>query len=307
MNPTARGNRGAGTRGAREQEKYMERVSGPIVDRIDLHVEVRAVPFERLAAAPVGEGTAELRARVMAARAVQRARQGTVLNAHVRGKALDAVAELDAAGRTLLGEAIGQQLVIENRPGAGGNIGADAVAKAPADGYTLLMSSGGTISSAGWDFANVGGATQENDYFFDNPFQTPIELTISLNWFAGTSFDNSSGLGQDLHFSDLNLEVWQVLNGQFQTLLAESDSIYNNAEFLRVALGSGSYGIRVTFNGLVYETNSDSFSGEDYGLAWTTTATPEPSAPLMLVLIAGIYLVWRTRRVKARRFSRSGN
>ena len=166
---------------------------------------------------------------------------------------------------------------------------------------------GGTISSAGWDFANVGGATQANDYFFDNPFQMPIELTISLNWFAGTSFDNSSGLGQDLHFSDLNLEVWQVLNGQFQTLLAESDSIYNNAEFLRVALGSGSYGIRVTFNGLVYETNSDSFSGEDYGLAWTTTATPEPSAPLMLVLIAGFYLVWRTRRVMARRFSRSGN
>jgi magnesium chelatase family protein len=108
MNPTARGNRGAGTRGAREQEKYMERVSGPIVDRIDLHVEVRAVPFERLAAAPVGEGTAELRARVMAARALQRARQGAVLNAHVRGKALDAVAELDVAGRALLGEAIGQ-------------------------------------------------------------------------------------------------------------------------------------------------------------------------------------------------------
>ena len=114
-------------------------------------------------------------------------------------------------------------------------------------------------------------------------------------------------MGQDLHFSDLNLEVWQVLNGQFQTLLAESDSIYNNAEFLRVALGSGSYGIRVSFNGVVYETNSDSFSGEDYGLAWTTTATPEPSAPLMLVLIAGFYLVWRTRRVMARRFSRSGN
>jgi magnesium chelatase family protein len=108
MNPTARGNRGAGTRGAREQEKYMERVSGPIVDRIDLHVEVRAVPFERLAAAPAGEGTAELRSRVMAARAVQRARQGAVLNAHLRGKALDAAAELDAAGRALLGEAIGQ-------------------------------------------------------------------------------------------------------------------------------------------------------------------------------------------------------
>src|SRR5262245_51772935 len=37
-----------------------------------------------------------------------------------------------------LGEALGHQMVIDNRPGAGGNIGTDSVAKAPADGYTLL-------------------------------------------------------------------------------------------------------------------------------------------------------------------------
>jgi tripartite-type tricarboxylate transporter receptor subunit TctC len=37
-------------------------------------------------------------------------------------------------------------VVVENRAGSGGNIGADAVAKSPADGYTLLMSSGGTVS-----------------------------------------------------------------------------------------------------------------------------------------------------------------
>ena len=59
------------------------------------------------------------------------------------GGAADVIARAVAPG---LGDALGQQVVIENRPGAGGNIGADAVAKSPADGYTMLMGSGGTVS-----------------------------------------------------------------------------------------------------------------------------------------------------------------
>jgi tripartite-type tricarboxylate transporter receptor subunit TctC len=45
-----------------------------------------------------------------------------------------------------LQDALGQPVVIENRGGSGGNIGGDVVAKSPADGYTLLMSSGGMVS-----------------------------------------------------------------------------------------------------------------------------------------------------------------
>ena len=45
-----------------------------------------------------------------------------------------------------LQDALGQPVVVENKAGSGGNIGGDAVAKSPADGYTLLMSSGGMVS-----------------------------------------------------------------------------------------------------------------------------------------------------------------
>jgi tripartite-type tricarboxylate transporter receptor subunit TctC len=55
----------------------------------------------------------------------------------------------DIVGRALAGrlqEALGQPFVVENRAGAGGNIGADAVAKSPADGYTLLVSTNGVFA-----------------------------------------------------------------------------------------------------------------------------------------------------------------
>ncbi len=55
----------------------------------------------------------------------------------------------DIVGRTVcdqLQKALGQPFVVENRTGAGGNIGADAVAKAPADGYTLLVAINGPVA-----------------------------------------------------------------------------------------------------------------------------------------------------------------
>ena len=134
-----------------------------------------------------------------------------------------------------------------------------------------------------------------NTYTFSNPFETAVELTVSLNWFAGRSFDNTLGIGEDLSFADLNLEVWQVLNGAFSTLLAQSTSVYNNAEFLRVDLPAGSYALRITFNGLVYETPGANVTDESYGLAWRSQAVPEP-ATIVLFLIGGGFLVWRAAR-----------
>ena len=61
------------------------------------------------------------------------------------GGPVDTVARIVAAR---LGEQLGQQVVVDNRPGAGGSVGGEAVARAPADGYTLLMAANGTIAIA---------------------------------------------------------------------------------------------------------------------------------------------------------------
>jgi magnesium chelatase family protein len=57
-------------------ERYMGKVSGPLLDRIDLHIEVPAVPYQELAAKADGTGSAGMREQVRQARAVQARRFG---------------------------------------------------------------------------------------------------------------------------------------------------------------------------------------------------------------------------------------
>ncbi|MBF0192177.1 MAG: YifB family Mg chelatase-like AAA ATPase [Magnetococcales bacterium] len=84
-------------------ERYASRLSGPLLDRIDLHVEVPPVPPETLAALPSGESSAMVRQRVTEARMRQLARNGPgVLNADLDGAPLDRFAALDGESRELL-------------------------------------------------------------------------------------------------------------------------------------------------------------------------------------------------------------
>jgi magnesium chelatase family protein len=90
---------------------YRARLSGPLIDRIDLHVEVGALPYQALAAERPGEASAAVRARVVAARELQRARgapggHGLSWNARLPAPALRAVAALDADGHRLLEAAV---------------------------------------------------------------------------------------------------------------------------------------------------------------------------------------------------------
>jgi tripartite-type tricarboxylate transporter receptor subunit TctC len=62
----------------------------------------------------------------------------------VAGDAVDALARMLGAK---LSETLGQPVIVENRPGAGGNVAADAVAKAPPDGYTILQNTNGQAIS----------------------------------------------------------------------------------------------------------------------------------------------------------------
>jgi magnesium chelatase family protein len=83
--------------------RYHNRLSGPLRDRIDLIVEVDAVPITELTEGPAGEASAAVRQRVLAARDRQAARSIRArVNAQLTGPDLKRVAPLDPAGRRLL-------------------------------------------------------------------------------------------------------------------------------------------------------------------------------------------------------------
>jgi magnesium chelatase family protein len=112
MNPCRCGHLGdaalACSRAPRCAADYQSKVSGPLLDRIDLHVEVDPVSASDLALPPPAEGSAEVSARVAAARAIQTARSGETgarTNAELDGDGLEKFATPEESGRKLLMQA----------------------------------------------------------------------------------------------------------------------------------------------------------------------------------------------------------
>ncbi len=87
-------------------QKYLNRISGPLLDRIDIHVEVIPVPFDKLASAPPAESSAQIRERVVKARQIQEERfvpwADVHCNAQMTSKLIRQFCLLDEAGTAIL-------------------------------------------------------------------------------------------------------------------------------------------------------------------------------------------------------------
>ncbi len=87
-------------------QKYLSRISGPLLDRIDMHIEIVPVPFDKLSEMASAEPSAVIRERVIAARGIQAARfsndEGIYCNAQMSSKMLRKYCAVDEAGQQLL-------------------------------------------------------------------------------------------------------------------------------------------------------------------------------------------------------------
>lgn len=90
-------------------QKYLSRISGPLIDRIDLHVEVTPVNFDELSSERISEKSADIRTRVISAREIQQQRfSGTNMycNAQLSSTAVREICTINEAGQTLLKKAM---------------------------------------------------------------------------------------------------------------------------------------------------------------------------------------------------------
>lgn len=90
-------------------QKYLNRISGPLLDRIDIHLEVVPVPFNKLAEMKPGESSATIRERVIKARDIQRERfadSGIYANAQMSSRMLRKYCNPDEAGHAILKNAM---------------------------------------------------------------------------------------------------------------------------------------------------------------------------------------------------------
>ena len=161
---------------------------------------------------------------------------------------------------------------------------------------------GGTeLAPTGWDYGalRVG---QVNDYVLDlTGVSGARELSVSLNWLVADSVNAATGAVSFGSFANLDLELWSVSNsGVFVEMLGASRTTYNNTEFMRLAITPEEIlGLRVRFDGVVYDFDGAQGGEVGYGLAWATVAIPEPATATLWFGATGglVVLIARRRRM----------
>jgi tripartite-type tricarboxylate transporter receptor subunit TctC len=132
----------------------------------------------------------------------------------------------DIVGRVVMAkvsEYWGQPVVADNRPGAGGSIGSNVVAKAAPDGYTLLINSAAhSVNPAIYakltydtkkDFVDIAPLTQQPNVFVvraDSPYKTLMDVVESARAYPGRLNIGHAGVGSGTH---LNTERWIAATG----------------------------------------------------------------------------------------------
>lgn len=108
MNPTPKGDMSGSEHDQRQMQRYLSKISGPLIDRVDIHIEVPRVPYRQLSGEPTGTNSKSLRHHVLNARQIQLERNGgpTRYNSTLTGRELDKFVKLDDPARRLLDEAM---------------------------------------------------------------------------------------------------------------------------------------------------------------------------------------------------------
>lgn len=110
LNPTQQGDKPTDAQSQKQMDRYLSKLSGPLIDRIDIHVEVPPVPYKQLTGKPNGTSSATIREQVLKARAIQYERNGGALkrNALLSGRELDKHAPMDDGAKDLIKQAMSE-------------------------------------------------------------------------------------------------------------------------------------------------------------------------------------------------------
>lgn len=169
-------------------------------------------------------------------------------------------------------------------------------------GTTGVAGNGGTVGVRGWDYGFVNQAGSTATYYFSDALLGGSSFVATLSWFVNRSIDAANNTLEQ-RFDDLDLQVFKVasVGGPIivGNLVASSTSAFDTIEHANFTIpDTGLYALRVLWAGTRW--NFTATTGENFGLAWSAVAVPEPGAVVMwLVGLTLIGCALRRRRPAA--------